>query len=211
MQPSSPPDVGQRLRELRKERGLTLRTLAERSGISLNAVSLIERGQTSPTVGTLHRLAAAMGVRVADFFGPPEVEDVVFVPANGRGQTRTAGMLVESLGTGLAGQRLEPFLIVLRSGAGSEPVTHAGQEFAFGLRGRIEYSVGERSFRLNEGDALLFDASLPHSWRNDTEQEASILLVFETMQARASTQLLPHLESKAEGEAPPSAPESEAG
>ncbi|MGQ9554335.1 MAG: helix-turn-helix domain-containing protein [Anaerolineae bacterium] len=193
MPESSPLVVGRRLRGLREQRGLTLRVLAEMSGLSINAVSLIERGQTSPTVATLHRLAAALDVRIVDFFGPAEAESVVFVPADKRGQTRTEGALIESLGTGLAGQRLEPFRVVLQPGAGSGPIAHAGQEFVLGLLGQVEYTVNGRAYQLGPGDALLFDASLLHQWRNVSGAEASILLVLEAIPG-GGTQLLPHLE-----------------
>ena len=190
-----PPDVGRRIRELREQRGLSLRTLAERSGLSVNAVSLIERGLSSPTVSTLHRLAAALGVRIVDFFGPEEEARVVFVGRERRRRTETAGALIESLGTGLAGQRIEPFLVTLQPGAGSggEPITHGGQELVYGLSGRIDYTVNGQVYRIGEGDALLFEASLPHQWCNVTWEPASILLVLEAIEGRGA--LLQHLEA----------------
>ena len=194
MEQGAPPDVGRGLRLLREQRGLTLRTLAQRSGLSVNAVSLIERGQTSPTVASLHRLATALGVRIADFFGSRDEESVVFVPADSRRQTRTQGTVIESLGAGLIGQRVEPFVITLQpgSGSGAEPIAHGGQEFALGLRGQVAYTVNGRAYLLKPGDALLFDASLPHAWRNSREEEASLLLVLEAIEGRGA-QLLPHL------------------
>jgi len=192
----APPDVGRRIRELRERRGLSLRTLAELSGLSVNAVSLIERGQSSPTVSTLHRLAAALGVRVVDFFGPEEEARVVLVRAEQRRRTETAGALVESLGIGLAGQRIEPFLVTLEPGAGSgsEPITHGGQELVFGLGGRVDYTVNGQVYAIAGGDALLFEASLPHYWCNTTWEVARFLLVLEAVEGRGAP-LLPHLEA----------------
>lgn len=193
-QEEAAPDVGRRIRELRERRGLSLRALAEQSGLSVNAVSLIERGVSSPTVSTLHRLAAALGVRIVDLFGPEEEAKVVLVRANQRGKTQTPGVLVESLATGLAGQRIEPFLVTLEPGAGSgsEPITHSGQEMVFGVGGRVDYTVGDQVYTLNEGDTLLFEASLPHSWCNPTWERARILLVLEAVEGRGAP-LLPHL------------------
>jgi len=147
----------------------------------VNAVSLIERGQSSPTVATLHRLAAALGVRIVDFFASPEPANVVYVPARQRMQTRTAEALIESLGSGLDGQRLEPYVLTVQAGArsGSDPIVHEGQELVLGLAGQVEYTVGERPFRLSEGDSLLFEASIPHHWRNVGSGEARMLLVIE--------------------------------
>ena len=191
-----PPDVGRRIRALREERGLSLRALAESSGLSVNAVSLIERGQSSPTVATLHRLAAALGVRIVDLFGPQRAAEVVFVRASDRRQTRTAGAGIESLASGLAGQRIEPFLVTLDPGAGrgTEPITHAGQELVFALAGRVDYTVDGRTYPLAEGDALLFHASLPHYWCNPTWEAARFLLLLEAPESPGAA-LLPHLES----------------
>ncbi len=195
MQEEAAPDVGRRIRELRERRGLSLRALAEQSDLSVNAVSLIERGVSSPTVATLHRLAAALGVRIVDLFGPEQEAKVVLVRAGQRGKTQTPGVLVESLATGLTGQRIEPFLVTLDPGAGSggEPITHGGQEMVFGIAGRVDYTVGEQVYAIEEGDTLLFDASLPHSWCNPTWEAARILLVLEAPEGRGAP-LLPHLE-----------------
>lgn len=195
MPEAAPPDVGRRIRAIRERRGLSLRSLAERSDLSVNAVSLIERGQSSPTVSTLHRLAGALGVRIVDLFGPEEEQAVVFTRAGSRQRTRTDAALIESLATGLAAQRLEPFLVTLEPGAGSgaEPITHLGQELVFGILGRVEYRVQGHLYLIEAGDALLFEAGLPHSWRNAGESEARILLVLETADGPGS-QLRPHLE-----------------
>ena len=189
------PDVGRRLRELRERRGLSLRALADRSDLSVNAISLIERGQSSPTVATLHRLAAALQVRIADFFGQEAQAQVVFVRPERRSRTQTEGALVESLGAGLSNQRLEPFIVTLEPGAGSgsEPITHDGQELVFGLSGQVQYAVNGQIYTITEGDALLFQASLPHYWCNPTWETARILLVLEAVEGRGAP-LLPHLE-----------------
>ncbi len=189
------PDVGGRVRGLRDERKLSLRALAELSGLSVNAISLIERGQSSPTVSTLHRLSEALGVRVVDFFGAEEARNVVFVPADERGQTQTEGALIESLGTGLLRQRIEPFLVTLKPGAGSgtEPITHGGQEFVLVLSGRVDYTVDGKLYALKEGDSLLLEAPLPHCWCNPTWEEARFLLVLEATEGGGG-RLLPHFE-----------------
>jgi transcriptional regulator with XRE-family HTH domain len=191
----SPPAVGRRVKLLREQRGLSLRTLAEKSGLSINAVSLIEHGQSSPTVASLHRLAAALEVRIVDFFGSEEEAKVVFVRADQGGRTQTPGALVESLGTGLAAQRIQPFLVTLQPGAGrgAEPIDHAGQELVFGLEGRLDYTVNGHTYSLDKGDALLFDASLPHFWRNSGQSSARFLLVLEAPEGHGAP-LLPHLE-----------------
>ena len=85
----TPPDVGRRIRMRREQRGLSLRILAERSGLSVNAVSLIEGRQSSPTVVTLHRLAEALGVRIVDLLGTGEKAPVIVFRAGEGANMRT--------------------------------------------------------------------------------------------------------------------------
>ncbi len=189
------PDVGGRLRQFRTRAGLSQRLLAEQSGVSPNAIRLIERGQSSPTVSTLHRLATALAVKVVDFLGEPDEQSVVYSPAVGRTQTRTGEALVETLASGLVNQRVEPLVITLEPGAGSgaEKILHRGQELVLGLEGRIDYAVGDRSYAIGPGDALLFEASVPHAWCNPTWQRSRFLLVLEA-EDNVGGQLLPHLD-----------------
>ncbi len=172
-------DVGARLRELREARGLSLRTLADRCGLSANAIGLIERGRSSPTVASLHLLSGALGVPIVDLFQVPETRGVVFVPHGRRLGHARDGVLMESLASGLHAQRLEPFLFTLEIGAGGgDRVRHPGQEFAHCLEGRIAYEVDGASFELAPGDSLMLDATRPHGFRNAAQARARLLVVF---------------------------------
>jgi len=189
-----PPDVGRRLSEYRALARMSQRVLAERSGVSPNAIRLIERGQSSPTVATLHRLATALSVRVVDLLGATDVQSVVYSPAAGRAPTRAGDVLVETLASGLAQQRLEPMVITLDPGvgSGSEKIRHRGQEFVLGLEGRVDYAVGDSSYVVGPGDGLLFEASLPHAWCNPTWERSRFLLILEA-EDNVGGQVLPHL------------------
>jgi transcriptional regulator with XRE-family HTH domain len=178
---SSEPDVGQRLRHLRQRRGLTQRALADACGLSANAVGLIERGESSPSVSTLHRLALALEVSIADLFSNAgDEQTTVLVKKGQRAQVRQDKIVMENLAGGLADQCMEPFLATLQPGAGTgaEPVVHQGEEFVLCLEGRVEYSVGSRTYRLETGDSLMFQAHQPHCWRNSGQEPATLLLVF---------------------------------
>lgn len=176
-----PPDVGGRLRALRKGRGLSMRALAERCDLSPNAISLIERGLTSPSVSTLHRLAQALGVHIAAFFEQPtEAVEWVVSRAGERSYLGDPQVLLENLGTGLSQPTLEPYLVTLQPGAtsGRSIITHGGQELVYCLQGEVEYEVAGNVCLLREGDALLFEARLPHRWRNPGSVPARFLMVF---------------------------------
>lgn len=180
MTPMKTVDVGIRLRDIRQSRGVSLRALSEACGLSVNAISLIERGVSSPSVSTLQRLAAALDVPITAFFtGETASTPVVFVPAVERTLVALPRGRMEKLGTGLPNQHVEPLLVTLEAGAvsGLRPVVHPGEEFAFCLTGCVAYEVGEETYTLQPGDSLLFEAHLPHRWRNVGGEPASVLLI----------------------------------
>jgi transcriptional regulator with XRE-family HTH domain len=174
--------LGPKLRALRKERDLTQRELASQAGISANAVSLIERDQISPSVATLQRLVTALNVRMSYFFDEDEQTDIIYVRAGDRPSITSKGVTIESIAQRLRGQQLEPFFIALAPGSesGKRYVIHSGHELVYCLRGRIEYEIDDHVYLLEEGDFLLFEAELPHHWRNATQEEAEFLLILET-------------------------------
>jgi transcriptional regulator with XRE-family HTH domain len=174
------PTVGSRLRSLRHERGMSMQVLAERSGLSVNAIGRVERGESSPTVSSLHRCARALGVPVTAFFEMQPERATVVVRRAHRSRAQGDGVLVESLGAGLEAQSLGPFLMTVMPGAGGEkPITHGGEEFVFCVEGDLEYQVGDTWHRLEAGDSLLFLASQPHGFRNTGLEKAVVLLVLE--------------------------------
>ena len=173
------PDVGVNVREIREEKGYSLRVLAERSGLSLNAISRIERGESSPTVSSLQRLATALSVPITEFFERGKEYATILVRKNQRLRTRGEGVLFESLGSGLPGQMIEPFLMTLLPDAVGEeaPISHAGEEFVYCVEGEVEYLVNEEWHRLEAGDSLLFQSPQPHMCRNTSLNKAIVLLI----------------------------------
>ena len=173
------PAVGARLLEMRQERGLSLRALSDASGLSVNAIGRIERGENSPTVSTLQRLASALDVPLVDFFRVESPVATVLVRRGQRLKSRRGGTLLESLGAGLPGQSLGPFLLTLDPGAsgGEESVHHAGEEFVLCLEGEVEYAVDGETHSLAAGDSLLFLAHQPHVCRNVADEQARVLIV----------------------------------
>ncbi len=173
-------DVGNRLRQLRESRKASMRALAQKSGLSANALSMIERGKASPSVSTLYRLADALGVPVTDFFSPEaERHKVVFLKAD----ERTRVSFMRGLWEGLGGEqfigRIMPFMITLENGASSGPANmiHTGHEFVFCVRGQLEYLVENQTYLLESGDSLLFEARLKHRWRNPGGTVTNALII----------------------------------
>jgi transcriptional regulator with XRE-family HTH domain len=171
--------IGHRLRILRQERELSQRALAEQASVSPNAISLIERDEISPSVSTLQRLATALGVKMSYFFDDATVAKVVHSRAGTRAQVAAGGVTIEGLGARLRDQQLEPFHLILapHADAGDHQVAHTGQEFVCCYRGCVEYEIDGTTYLLNAGDYLLFEADLPHYWRNPAEETAELLLI----------------------------------
>ena len=137
-------NVGSRLRELREARKVSMRGLATKSGLSANALSMIERGRTSPSVSTLYKLAEALGVPITEFFGPPSIKsDIILIKADERTRIPIMRGVWEGLGGEKFSGRVEPFILTLESGAtsGQNTMVHTGCEFVFCLRGQLEYLV----------------------------------------------------------------------
>ena len=173
-------DVGRRLRELRTERGLSMRALARLSGLSTNALSMIERGKTSPSVSTLYKLSEALEVPITAFFRTePPREAIVFRKANIRSRVELQRGLWEGLGGESFLGRVEPFMLTLEGGATSGPhgLVHSGHEFVICLKGLLEYEVEDQRFTLQPGDSLLFASKLRHRWRNPDKNVANVLFV----------------------------------
>ena len=174
------PNVGAKVRELREQRNLSLRALAELCGISPNTVSLIERGTSSPSVDTLQSLASGLDVPIVTFFESGDTEaQMVLTLSYDRVQSEAPGMKIEHLGRGLAGHPFASFLITMEPGASTaeSPMEHTGAEWVYCLEGYVVYEVEGRAHRLMPGDSLLFEASLPHRWRNPGTAQARMLLI----------------------------------
>ena len=162
-------EIGIAVRRLRKGLDLTVSELGAAAGISAGMLSKIENGTISPSLSTIGALARALNVPIASLFAESdERRDCSFVKA-GRGlrierRGTKAGHLYDLLGHSLAGDiGVEPFLITLKRDA--KPYTnfrHAGVEFIYMLSGKVRYRHADRSYLLEPGDALFFDAAARH-------------------------------------------------
>jgi transcriptional regulator with XRE-family HTH domain len=161
--------IGTEVRRLRKSLDLTVAELGAAAGISAGMLSKIENGAISPSLATLDALARAVNVPISRLFAETEERrECSFVKAGSgvrieRRGTK-AGHLYDLLGHSLAGEiGVEPYLITLRRDA--VPYTgfrHAGVEFLYMLSGKVRYRHADRSYLMEPGDALFFDAAARH-------------------------------------------------
>lgn len=171
-------NLGEKIKDLRERRNMSLRDLSKKSGVSANALSLIERNKTSPTVSTLLAIANAFGVKLNDFFSEPEEEkgDYVIYKGSQRGESD-----VQQLAANLKGQNLNPVMLRLapRERFAKEVCVHPGDEFVYCLSGSLECEIGDERVRLDVGDAVTYKGAIPHRINNPSEDVSSALVVFE--------------------------------
>ena len=178
--------LGDKLRHLRGERNISQRDLARLAGLSPNSISLIERDETSPSVATLQSLASALNVRMSYFFEEEAPSSVLHIKSGARPRIENEGVTIEGMGHTLPSQEMEPFSITLEPKAGSggeRQVVHTGHEFVYSLQGNIEYVIDGTVYLMEVGDILIFEATLPHLWRNPFDVEAKFILVLQTPNA----------------------------
>lgn len=173
-------DVGSRLRQLRQERGKSMRALARASGLSTNALSMIERARTSPSVSTLYKIADALEVPITAFFRlEPPRQDIVFRKANERKRVPLQKGMWEGLGGEAFIGHVEPFMLTLEPGASSGPfgMLHTGHEFVMCLSGQLFYDVEGQVFQMDPGDSLIFAAQLRHRWHTNADMQTVAIFV----------------------------------
>lgn len=172
--------VGERLREMRQQRELSIRALANRSGLAINTLSMIENGKTSPSVSTLQILARVLEVPISAFFEQKTVEKkVVYVRQSDRPMITVETTQLEHLGKDLAGNAVQPFVVTLEpgSGSGQYPIVHTGYEFVYCLSGQVEYTIEDETYLLDLEDSLVFESHLPHRWQNTGTEPARFILL----------------------------------
>ena len=173
-------NIGKRLQELRSLEGLSLRALADLSGLNVNTLSLIENGKTSPNVSTLQQIANALNVPIAAFFQPITVKKAVVYQEKGqRGKIDFPQGIFEDLGGGIPLGEGTPLLMTLKAEHESDPnpIIHTGQEFVYCLEGCLLFRVGDEEYVLRPGDSLIFEAHIPHRWENHCQGASRAILV----------------------------------
>ena len=178
--------VGFRLRAFRKQQGLSIRALADKCGISVNTLSLIENDKTSPNVNTLKLLADGLEIPIMSFFEEEKPEEGLVYQLQGqRPQMSFANGTLEKLGEGLPPLGAEPILVTLESTKEIvQEISHAGREFIYCLEGQVTCEIADRTYPLHPGDSLLFNARAPHRWLNAHSDPSKLLVLFCPMEGR---------------------------
>jgi transcriptional regulator with XRE-family HTH domain/quercetin dioxygenase-like cupin family protein len=194
------PPLGQRIRAERMRREISLRALARDVGVSASMISQIETGKAQPSVSTLYAITTMLGMSIQDVFDaePAEAAAPAVVPrptsvlealGGVRGLrlgplvrpehrqvlTLDSGVTWERLGS-VSGHRVD-FLLITYAPGGSSSSTgdlmrHPGSEYGFVLSGELVLTLGFEDMALHPGDAVCFDSTTPHRYRNDSTEPA---------------------------------------
>ncbi|WP_299025930.1 cupin domain-containing protein [uncultured Sulfitobacter sp.] len=174
-------NIGQRLKQIRMERGLSQRELATRAGLTNGTISLIETDKTSPSVASLKSLLDAIPISMAEFFGALEDQSApkIFYRADEFTQLAPDGPGQVSLRQ--LGNARDHTLQVLHetyppgADTGPEFLAHEGEEAGIVTKGEIELTVGSEIAILTKGDGYLFDSRQPHRFRNTGDAPCEIV------------------------------------
>jgi len=179
--------VGEKVKKLREEKGMSLAELAERSGFSSALLSQVENHMISPPLGTLIKLARAMDVAIGHFFEDKSDAPFVIVRSEERAHiSRVAskngvkfGYSYESLAQGKKNRYMEPFIVTLEPATKKDrnAYSHEGEEFIFVLEGDMEVTLEDHTDVLKPGDCIYFDSKLRHRVECAGDGETRILAV----------------------------------
>lgn len=172
-----------RLKLLRKQKGWSLEVLAEHTGLTKSYLSKVERGLSVPSIAVAMKLSAALSVDVEELFSEGASRATVTITRAGERTTmgdgqRGAGRPAESIAANVAPKRMLPFVVYPPEDyAASDFKEHAGEEFLFVHKGRIEIEFPDKTVQLDTGDSVYFNALVPHRLRRLGAEMAEVLVI----------------------------------
>ena len=172
--------VGRRVRALRLERNLSLAELAARAGVSIGALSQIERGLSSLRVKVIWPLAAALDIEPSALItdGNDAGNDLYCVRADKRRQLPVKSEGIAKALLSPPGATLTGLLVTVEADGGTaEAYAHIGHEFGYVLSGEVELVVDSTKYVLKTGDSFAFKSTLLHAFRNPGSEPCEILWV----------------------------------
>ena len=177
-------EVGQRIRDLRRTRSLSLETVAAQTDLSIGFLSQIERGLSSPSLRVLATIADTLGVGIAGLFGAKAgaegASDGVVTREGERAELKLwrTGISKQLLSPAGADGRLNLFLVHMEPGGstGDELYTHDGEEAGLVLEGAMTLTVDAETWTLKTGDSFRFASRRPHRFSNPSSDNKSVVL-----------------------------------
>ena len=173
--------LGNSLRYLRDQRGISLRALAERTDFSASFLSQIENGQCSPSISSMEKISNALGVTLGQFFLSANQQKVNIVRASDRSHLALDWSRAEiaSLGSLSNGSQFRASMLIIKPGGltGKHATPSISDEFAMVFAGKVVLKLLDSEQVLERGDSLTIMAGTDRQWRNETEELAEILVI----------------------------------
>ncbi len=171
-------EIGDKIKRLRLQRGLTQEELGARTELSKGFISQLERDITSPSIATLMDILEALGTDIASFFHETVDEKIVYGREDMFVKEQDDGVTIRWLVTNAQKNALEPILVTLPAGGETVPDDpHEGEEFGYVLAGSIALLLGEKAHRVHRGDSFCFRPNCVHALKNPGKREALVLWV----------------------------------
>ena len=168
--------VGERIRTLRRDKGMTLQQVAEAAGLTAGFLSQMERNLTGVTLSSLVSVAKALGVPLREIVvQPPQVDPDTHEGKRQDFSVENVSLHYERLSASFPGSRLNALKIRVPAGYASGFESHEGEELLFVLSGGIDYTVDRKTYQLAAGDSMHIDSHRPHQIANGGEAAAEIL------------------------------------
>ncbi|MFS0689257.1 cupin domain-containing protein [Sporosarcina sp. 179-K 8C2 HS] len=168
--------LGVKIRKIRSERGMTLKTLADRTGFSISFLSQLERGKSSATLESLKKISLAFGVNPSYFFEEEETESDQSLIIDQRMDAHH--IYYKDLGTMVANRDFAPLFVVLKPGqTEGNLITHKGQEFLYVIEGTLTVRLEDELHELGPTESFMLDSTRPHYWYNYTDSDVKLLCV----------------------------------
>ena len=170
--------TGTRLRDLRKQNGLTQQELADRAELTKGFISQLEQGQVTPSLVTLFDLIECLGTTPSDFFRTTGAEKIVYGDRDYFEKIDEAGNRTEWLVPSAQSNQMEPVLVTLQPHSSlPEDDPHNGEEFGYVLSGRIALYRQETRFEVKSGESFYYEADKPHRIENPGSRPARLIWV----------------------------------
>jgi XRE family transcriptional regulator, regulator of sulfur utilization len=181
-------NLGAALRQLRARHHLSLRTLAERTGFSPSFLSQVENGQSSPSLSSIEKITAALGLTLGDFFHSLQRPNTVPFEHGGREwHLQWSQAQVETIASPSDSTSLAAFIVTMDAGgsSGNQPHSPPFDEFAYVLEGHVTLTLNTEPRKLRVGEGVLLRAGHPRHWENTNASRARVLMVSESSARRS--------------------------
>jgi|TARA_R110002126_G_scaffold77790_22_gene193868 transcriptional regulator with XRE-family HTH domain len=173
-------DIGTSLKAVRKLKGLSQRELAKRAGVTNSTISMIEKNSVSPSVSSLKKVLSGIPMSLVDFFSIDDgsVGDLkVVYRSNELLDIGTGELVYKLIGRDYPNRAMSVMseTYPVNADTGAEMLQHKGEEGGIIVSGKLELTVGEEVFTLEEGDSYYFNSEQPHRFRNPFEQACKVV------------------------------------